>query len=81
MVLLLSTMANAYCAIQSLTNDHCVFPAGVRVLIVDQWIETGGTMRAAIQLVEKQGATVVGQWPTSIVVDQSYISLCLHLVA
>ncbi|XP_063060896.1 adenine phosphoribosyltransferase [Engraulis encrasicolus] len=37
-----------------------VLRPGLRVLIVDQWIETGGTMRAAIQLVEKQGATVVG---------------------
>ncbi|CDQ59002.1 unnamed protein product [Oncorhynchus mykiss] len=34
--------------------------AGLQVLIVDQWIETGGTMKAAIKLVERQGATVVG---------------------
>ncbi|XP_058270511.1 adenine phosphoribosyltransferase isoform X2 [Hemibagrus wyckioides] len=27
---------------------------------VDQWVETGGTMKAAIKLVEKQGASVVG---------------------
>ncbi|KAM9442914.1 LOW QUALITY PROTEIN: adenine phosphoribosyltransferase [Salvelinus alpinus] len=33
--------------------------AGLQVLIVDQWIETGGTMKAAIKLVERQGATVV----------------------
>lgn len=38
----------------------CVPTAGSRVLLVDQWIETGGTMKAAIQLVEKLGATVVG---------------------
>ncbi|KAK5598891.1 hypothetical protein CRENBAI_002314 [Crenichthys baileyi] len=37
-----------------------VLKPGLRVLLVDQWIETGGTMRAAIQLVEKLGATVVG---------------------
>ncbi|KAM9319211.1 adenine phosphoribosyltransferase [Pholidichthys leucotaenia] len=37
-----------------------VLRPGLRVLIVDQWIETGGTMKAAIQLIEKQGATVVG---------------------
>lgn len=36
-------------------------PAGMRVLLVDQWIETGGTMKAAIQLVERLGATVAGQ--------------------
>ncbi|KAK2847468.1 hypothetical protein Q5P01_010467 [Channa striata] len=37
-----------------------VLKAGLRVIIVDQWIETGGTMKAAIQLVERQGATVAG---------------------
>ncbi|KAJ8386262.1 hypothetical protein AAFF_G00175820 [Aldrovandia affinis] len=37
-----------------------VLKPGLRVLLVDQWIETGGTMRAAISLVEKLGATVVG---------------------
>uniref|UniRef100_A0A8C7K1Q9 adenine phosphoribosyltransferase n=1 Tax=Oncorhynchus kisutch TaxID=8019 RepID=A0A8C7K1Q9_ONCKI len=34
--------------------------SGLQVLIVDQWIETGGTMKAAIKLVERQGATIVG---------------------
>ena len=33
---------------------------GKRVLVVDQWIETGGTMNAAIRLVEKVGGIVVG---------------------
>ncbi|XP_077468295.1 adenine phosphoribosyltransferase [Stigmatopora argus] len=33
---------------------------GLRVLLVDQWIETGGTMKAAIQLLERMGATIVG---------------------
>ncbi|XP_040277724.1 adenine phosphoribosyltransferase-like [Bufo bufo] len=33
---------------------------GVRILLVDQWIETGGTMRAAIKLVEDQGGIVAG---------------------
>ncbi|XP_067422031.1 uncharacterized protein [Emydura macquarii macquarii] len=33
---------------------------GRRVLLVDQWIETGGTMRAAIQLVEQQGGVIAG---------------------
>ncbi|XP_073674255.1 adenine phosphoribosyltransferase [Garra rufa] len=37
-----------------------VLKPGLRVLIVDQWIETGGTMKAAIKLVEDLGATVVG---------------------
>ncbi|KAM3615739.1 uncharacterized protein V6R79_007110 [Siganus canaliculatus] len=37
-----------------------VLKPGMRVLLVDQWIETGGTMKAAIQLVEKLGANVAG---------------------
>ncbi|KAM6933191.1 adenine phosphoribosyltransferase isoform 1-T1 [Xenentodon cancila] len=37
-----------------------VLKPGVKVLLVDQWIETGGTMKAAVQLVEKLGATVAG---------------------
>ncbi|XP_063300295.1 adenine phosphoribosyltransferase-like [Pelobates fuscus] len=33
---------------------------GLRILMVDQWIETGGTMQAAIKLVENQGGIVAG---------------------
>ncbi|XP_018410523.1 PREDICTED: uncharacterized protein LOC108785856 isoform X1 [Nanorana parkeri] len=33
---------------------------GLHILLVDQWIETGGTMRAAIKLVEEQGGVVAG---------------------
>ncbi|XP_069471425.1 adenine phosphoribosyltransferase-like [Ambystoma mexicanum] len=33
---------------------------GMHILLVDQWIETGGTMRAAIKLVENQGGVVAG---------------------
>ncbi|XP_075706968.1 adenine phosphoribosyltransferase-like isoform X1 [Rhinoderma darwinii] len=33
---------------------------GVNILLVDQWIETGGTMRAAIKLVEDQGGVIAG---------------------
>ena len=36
------------------------FHPGTRVLLVDQWIETGGTMEGAIGLVERQGGTVAG---------------------
>ena len=36
------------------------FDAGTRVLLVDQWIETGGTMEGAIELVERQKGTVAG---------------------
>eukprot|EP00918_Siedleckia_nematoides_P070315 GHVU01153518.1.p1 GENE.GHVU01153518.1~~GHVU01153518.1.p1 ORF type:complete len:163 (-),score=16.46 GHVU01153518.1:179-667(-) len=36
------------------------FVKGTRLLIVDQWIETGGTMTSAIRLAQRQGAVVVG---------------------
>ena len=36
------------------------FAPGTRVLIVDQWVETGGTMDAGIRLVERQGGIVAG---------------------
>ena len=36
------------------------FAAGTRLLLVDQWIETGGTMNGAIRLVERQGGIVAG---------------------
>ena len=36
------------------------FAAGTRVLLVDQWIETGGTMDGAILLIERQGGIVAG---------------------
>ena len=36
------------------------FAPGTRVLLVDQWIETGGTMDGAIRLVERQGGIVAG---------------------
>ncbi|MEM7224309.1 MAG: phosphoribosyltransferase family protein [Pseudomonadota bacterium] len=36
------------------------FAPGTRVLLVDQWIETGGTMQGAIQLVTAQQGIVAG---------------------
>lgn len=36
------------------------FAAGTRVLLADQWVETGGTMDGAVRLVERQGGTVAG---------------------
>ncbi|XP_067864332.1 zgc:174895 [Heptranchias perlo] len=37
-----------------------VVKSGLRILMVDQWIETGGTMEAAIALIEQQGGTIAG---------------------
>ncbi|MEM8553222.1 MAG: phosphoribosyltransferase family protein [Pseudomonadota bacterium] len=36
------------------------FGPGTRVLLVDQWIETGGTMEGAIELVHRQQGEVAG---------------------
>jgi adenine phosphoribosyltransferase len=36
------------------------FAPGTRVLLVDQWIETGGTMEGAIELVHRQQGIVAG---------------------
>ncbi|MEO1066770.1 MAG: phosphoribosyltransferase family protein [Pseudomonadota bacterium] len=36
------------------------FAPGTRVLLVDQWVETGGTMDGAIRLVEQQHGQVAG---------------------
>ena len=36
------------------------FRPGTRVLLVDQWVETGGTMGAGIRLVERQRGVVAG---------------------
>lgn len=36
------------------------FAKGDRVLLVDQWVETGGTMDGAIRLVERQGGVIAG---------------------
>ena len=36
------------------------FRSGTRVLLVDQWIETGGTMDGAIRLVKRQEGIVAG---------------------
>jgi adenine phosphoribosyltransferase len=36
------------------------FAPGTRVLLADQWIQTGGTMEAAIALVERQQGIVAG---------------------
>ena len=36
------------------------FAPGTRVLLADQWVETGGTMDGAIRLVERQQGIVAG---------------------
>lgn len=45
---------------QEMEIRHPAFAAGTRVLLVDQWIETGGTMDGAIRLIERQQGVVAG---------------------
>lgn len=42
------------------------FGPGTKVLLVDQWIETGGTMDGAIRLVERQEGVVTGMVAVAI---------------
>ncbi|MCL4144885.1 UNVERIFIED_CONTAM: hypothetical protein GTU68_031692 [Idotea baltica] len=46
--------------IQNMEMRTPAFPAGTRVLLADQWVETGGTMDGAIRLVEQQKGIVAG---------------------
>ena len=46
--------------IQQMEMRRPAFAPGTRVLLVDQWIETGGTMGAGIRLVERQGGVIAG---------------------
>jgi adenine phosphoribosyltransferase len=36
------------------------WPAGTRVLLTDEWIETGATAAAAVELIERAGGVVAG---------------------
>ena len=45
---------------ESMEMRKPAFAKGTRVLLVDQWIETGGTMTSGIDLVERQGGIVAG---------------------
>jgi adenine phosphoribosyltransferase len=45
---------------QSMEMRLPAFTKGTKVLVVDQWVETGGTMSAATNLVRRQGGIVAG---------------------
>ena len=45
---------------QNMEMRKPAFATGTKVLLVDQWIETGGTMDGAIRLVQQQGGKVAG---------------------
>ncbi|WP_281856957.1 phosphoribosyltransferase family protein [Litoreibacter halocynthiae] len=42
------------------------FAPGTRVLLVDQWVETGGTMDGSIRLIERQKGVVAGMVAVAI---------------
>jgi adenine phosphoribosyltransferase len=45
---------------QGMEMRQPAFTPGTKVLLVDQWVETGGTMDGAMRLVERQGGEVAG---------------------
>jgi len=45
---------------QDMEMRQPAFAPGTRVLLVDQWVETGGTMDGAVRLVERQKGSVAG---------------------
>jgi adenine phosphoribosyltransferase len=49
-----------------------IMQPGHRVLLVDEWVETGAQVRAAVQLIEQQGGVVMGI--TAIHMDDSPVT-------
>ncbi|MEM7250437.1 MAG: phosphoribosyltransferase family protein [Pseudomonadota bacterium] len=56
---------------QDMEMRQPAFAVGTRVLLVDQWVETGGTMDGAIRLVERQGGVVAGLVAVAIETNQA----------
>ena len=55
-----ATFSNYSGRTQDMEMRKPAFAAGTKVLLVDQWIETGGTMDGAIRLVQQQGGKIAG---------------------
>ena len=55
-----ATFSNYSGRTQDMEMRKPAFAAGTKVLLVDQWIETGGTMDGAIRLIQQQGGMVAG---------------------
>ncbi len=54
------TFSNYSGRAQDMEMRKPAFATGTKVMLVDQWVETGGTMDGAIRLVEQQGGEVAG---------------------
>lgn len=55
--------------IQNMEMRTPAFAPGTRVLLADQWVETGGTMDGAIRLIEQQQGVVAGI--TAIAIEEN----------
>ena len=55
-----AAMTNYSGQTQSMEMRLPAYAPGTRVLLVDQWVESGGTMHGAVQLVEQQQGIVAG---------------------
>ncbi|WP_170573515.1 phosphoribosyltransferase family protein [Ruegeria atlantica] len=64
-----SSMTNYSGKTQDMEMRLPAFRSGTRVLLVDQWVETGGTMHGAIQLVEQQQGVVAGM--VAVVIEEN----------
>jgi len=64
-----STFKNYSGRTQDMEMRLPAFASGTRVLLVDQWVETGGTMHGAVQLIEQQQGVVAGM--VAIVMEEN----------
>jgi len=71
-----ATFSNYSGRTQDMEMRKPAFQPGTRVLLVDQWVETGGTMEGAIALVEQQGGEVAGIVAIAIEETERAMALC-----
>lgn len=64
-----ATFTNYSGRTQDMEMRKPAFSSDTRVLLVDQWVETGGSMHGAIQLVEQQAGLVAGM--VAIVIEDN----------
>ena len=67
-----ATFSNYSGRTQDMEIRKPAFAPGTRVLLVDQWVETGGTMAGAVKLVEQQQGEVAGM--VAIVIEDNALT-------